>query len=127
MESGAYIIDKIEEMGILERYSPGETIFEYDTLPEFIYYIRKGSVLVIDPKLEGNVDMLTVSMGNILGLADFLSGSLYRISAYSETESFILQMERKSFEILFMEDVLFRTEIVKQLSAKFLNQNTVFE
>lgn len=127
MESGEYIRHKIEQLGVLKRYSPGEVLFQSDSLPEYLYYIRKGNVLLLDSALEGNGDLLTVSLGNLLGLTEFISGSLYKMSAYSETKSYILQLDREAFEKLFMLDVQFRTEIVRRLSSKFVNQNKVFE
>jgi len=127
MEAGAYIRKKMEQMGGVVSYSRGEAIFKSDTLPEYLFYIRKGNVLLVDSEMDGIGDIITVSLGHFLGLPEFISGSLYRLSAYSESDSHLLRLDKRSFEALFRDDVQFRTEIIKKISEKFVNQNKVFE
>jgi len=127
MEAGAYIRNKIEQIGKVERYSQGEMIFTSDTIPEYLFYIRKGAILLVDSEDVGSNEIRTVSIGQFLGLPEFVSGSLYRLSAYSESESHLLRLDKNAFESLFREDVKFRTEIVKKISERFVYQNKNFE
>jgi len=127
MEAGAYIIHMIEKMGVAVRYSQGDTIFKSDTIPEYLFYIRKGDILLVDSEIIGMGEIITVSLGNFLGLPEFVSGSLYRLSAYSESESHLLRLDKQSFESLCRDDIKFRMEIVKKISEKFVSGNKVFE
>jgi CRP-like cAMP-binding protein len=127
MEAGEYIKKIIKNEGEWVRYAQGETIFTCDTMPEYLFYILEGDILLIESAISGFQNGFNVSFDHVLGLTEFITGSFYRTTALSESDSSLLRMDKKAFETLFRDDIQFRIQIVKKVTEGFVKQDKVFE
>jgi CRP-like cAMP-binding protein len=127
MEAGEYIKRIIESEGERVRYAKGETIFTCNTMPEYLFFIIEGDILLIESAIAGFHNGLNVSIDHILGLKEFITGSFYLTTALSESDSSLLRIDKKAFETLFRDDIQFRMQIVKNVSEGFIKKNKGYE
>jgi CRP-like cAMP-binding protein len=113
----------LTKMSYVKFYGPTEQILQQNTSSSSLYIIYSGSVdifLEVDTDLRKKVASLNEK--SYFGEMSLLTGQLTTASVISNSESYIIQIERPSIAHLFKE----RPELIKQISEiiierKFLN------
>ena len=121
-----YLLELIRKEGIVAAYDPQEVLFHKGEVPEFLFYLRNGTVVLIEAS-DPVHPVAQFSMGNLIGVHELITGATYRFSAITEISSSLLMMNKDRFEDLFQQDVTFRMSVVKLISSEMTGMKGSYE
>ena len=116
------ILKEISSFSILKSYNTNEIIFYEGEKKNYFYGIVKGNVLMYDTDLKGNIiPKSQFGCGDIFGLISQIQNREYCLSAKSESQSEIIQIDYTKFQ-RFISKPPFSDRIIKMLSNQILQQ-----
>jgi len=116
------ILKEISSFSSIKTYKKNEIIFYEGEKKPYFYGIIKGSVLMYDVDLKGNIiPKHKFGCSDIFGLISQIQNKEYCLSAKCEDNSEIIQIDYSKFQ-KFISNPPFSDRIIKMLSNQILQE-----
>lgn len=133
----AELYEMYEQHSEIQQYNKGDTLFEDETWPKGIYFIKKGTVKLAKYGSFGKEQILRfVTEGDLVGYRSILCGEAFQAHAEAMSEVEALFIPRNVFMEMLEKDPAFSFYMIKRLAFElgessntitFLAQKTVRE